>query len=294
MFKATPLNETIHIDSLYTLHCFDYTKDFTFIGERHNFWELVYVDSGEVGLMSENTGYHLKQGEAFFHKPNEYHNIWADRKFACVIVITFGAESNAMKFFEGKIIQVNESQKQHISEILKEGLQAFAEPLDILDQKRLILSPDAPFGCEQLIKTHLEQLIIEMIRTNTTLKKDSRISESAKRHNEDLIVEKIVEILLENLTSRVTLDEISQQIGFSKSYVKTLFKRSTGMSVMQMYTKMKIDRAKKLISEQRYFMTEISEMLGFNSVHYFSRTFKKITGMSPSSYSQSVRKKALL
>ena len=61
-----------------------------------------------------------------------------------------------------------------------------------------------------------------------------------------------------------------------------------------MLTKLKIDKAKQLISEDIYTVTEISEILGYSTIHYFSRHFKRITGMSPSQYAKSVKTKALL
>jgi YesN/AraC family two-component response regulator len=52
---------------------------------------------------------------------------------------------------------------------------------------------------------------------------------------------------------------------------------------------MKIDRAKEMIREKKYNFSEISERLSFSSIHYFSRRFKLITGMTPSEYAASVK-----
>ena len=58
---------------------------------------------------------------------------------------------------------------------------------------------------------------------------------------------------------------------------------------MQHFQRMKIDRAKLLIREKRLNFSEISEKLHFSSIHYFSRRFKAISGMTPSEYAQSVK-----
>ena len=58
---------------------------------------------------------------------------------------------------------------------------------------------------------------------------------------------------------------------------------------MRFYNNCKIDRAKQLIREGEHNFTEISEMLAYNSVQYFSRQFKEITGMTPSQYEVSVK-----
>ena len=52
---------------------------------------------------------------------------------------------------------------------------------------------------------------------------------------------------------------------------------------------MKIDRAKKLLSQQKYSVSEIADILGFGSVYYFSRQFKLHTDMSPTEYINSIK-----
>ena len=98
-------------------------------------------------------------------------------------------------------------------------------------------------------------------------------------------------ILLEKLdnASKVNLDDISYRIGFSKSYIKTQFKLATGFSIIKYFINLKIDKAKKLLSQQKYQICEIADMLGFSSVYYFSRQFKLCTDMSPSEYLNSIK-----
>ena len=71
---------------------------------------------------------------------------------------------------------------------------------------------------------------------------------------------------------------------FSKSYLKKLFKNATGYSIMDYYTHLKIERAKILIKSGEMSVSEIAELLGYSSIHYFSRVFKKKTGLSPTEY----------
>ena len=55
------------------------------------------------------------------------------------------------------------------------------------------------------------------------------------------------------------------------------------------FSRMKMDAARRLIREGQLNITEISSRLGFSSVHYFSRRFKKLTGMTPTEYARSVK-----
>ena len=58
---------------------------------------------------------------------------------------------------------------------------------------------------------------------------------------------------------------------------------------MQYCQRLKIDAAKRLIRQKRMNFTEIAESLGYSSIHYFSRHFKKQTGMTPTQYADSVK-----
>ena len=146
-----------------------------------------------------------------------------------------------------------------------------------------------PFASEQIIKNSIELLFISLIRN----------VENKSQHNEvmnltissDKIVDNIREILSDKLdcSEHIDLNEISFRIGFSKSYIKSQFKKKTGISIIQYYIDMKVDKAKKLLSQQKYTVSEISDMLGFGSIYYFSRQFKLQTGMSPTEYIKSIK-----
>jgi len=259
-----------------------------FSGEKHDFWEFAYINKGEVGVMADNAGYTLKEGEIIFHRPNEYHNIWANGVYANVIIVTFICNDKAMSFFNRKIMRLHNLQKNLLSLILKEGHETFSDPFDLLYQTKLIKKDNPPFGSEQLIKTYLEQFLISLIRFDMSV--DKKTSSFAKDVNEDRIVEAVVRFLENNIKRQLSLDEVCKDICFSKSYIKHLFSEKKKMGIMQYFFALKIKEAKRLISEGILNFTQISETLGFSSVHYFSRFFKSKTGMSPRQYSNIAKK----
>lgn len=70
----------------------------------------------------------------------------------------------------------------------------------------------------------------------------------------------------------------------SYSYFITLFKAVSNMTPIQYVTKMKIDYSKELLITEKYSITQIAEMCGFDNVYYFSNVFKKHIGVSPTAY----------
>ena len=97
-YVKTLLKNELTIKRIVTLHYFEYTRDYIFDGESHDFWEFLVVDKGEVEVMAGSNGYRLKQGEIIFHKPKEFHNVWANGKVAPnLIVIAFECNSEAIR-----------------------------------------------------------------------------------------------------------------------------------------------------------------------------------------------------
>ena len=130
-YEFTVLRQVIRIERIVTVHYFEYAKNYVFEGERHNFWELLYVDRGEVEVMADEVGYRLKRGEMIFHKPNEFHNVFANGVVAPnLVVIAFACTSPAMEYFKEKVILAGEDERELLARVVGEARDAFSSPLD--------------------------------------------------------------------------------------------------------------------------------------------------------------------
>ena len=96
-------------------------------------------------------------------------------------------------------------------------------------------------------------------------------------------------MLNENVRSRITLEFIADTLGYSQTHVKALFKKRTGTSIIKYFNGLKVQEAKKLISENEHSFSDIASMLGYDSVQYFCTQFKAYTNMTPSEYLKSVK-----
>ncbi|SFQ12946.1 AraC-like ligand binding domain-containing protein [Caldicoprobacter faecalis] len=293
-YPKIPLDSVIEINEIVSLFYFEYAKDFVFQGESHDFWEFLYVDKGQVEVMADTEGYQLQQGEMIFHKPNEFHSVWANGKIAPnLIVVSFVCNSPAMKFFENKILKAGEEEKNILANLIRERTHCFNKRLNefiTVKDKR----PDELFGAQQLIKIYLELLLITLIRNNTAIKKQERISSLTRRRAEDDLVNRMICFMKQNIEKNLTVDDFCREFSLSRTRIKSLFKDRMQTGIIQYFRRMKIERAKELIREENYNFSEIAERLGFSSVHYFSHVFKKITDMTPSEYAVSVKSKAEL
>ena len=287
-YIKTQLNCPINISGIYTVHYFKYGRNFRFSGEKHDFWEMVFIDSGNAKILAGDKTLELKQGEAYFHKPNEIHNISTDDEFANSAIISFECKSRALKSLSGKIHVLNEFEKSMLNKIIQEAKISYDIKLNDIYLNEIKHKKNQPFGANQVIKNCIELLIISIIRNSEAKPIDDKISINVTT---DRIVDGVINILNDTLSSskNINLDDLSFKLGFSKSYLKSQFKKKTGYSIIQYFIDMKIEKAKKLLSQGKYSVSEIADILGFSSVYYFSRQFKLNTDMSPTEYANSIK-----
>lgn len=291
-YVPTPIQREITVDAIVTVHYLEHAKDYVFEGEKHDFWEFLYVDKGKVEIMADATGYALSQGQLVFHKPNEFHNLFADGTIAPnVVIVSFVSHSPAMEFFNGKILYATQKQQDLLARIIKEARLAFSCPLGDPATEQMERSPQAPFGSEQLIALYLEMLLIDIARGDHAPEQRPKSSSSIKWRSDNDLVARVTRHMEEHVCDALSFTDICRFSAQSATNLKTIFKSVTGKGVMEYYRALKIEQAKIMLREGRGNITQIADRLGYTSVHYFSRHFKQATGMTPREYTLSVQAK---
>ena len=296
VYEKSELKTVVKINALYTVHYFKYGKNFSVQPEKHDFWEMVYVDSGEVGIIADEKQYTLKQGEAFFHRPNEVHTIFTEDSFGNSAIISFDCKNKAINSLADKIFTFGEFEKSLLSKIITETSRCFSDKLNEIYLTRMTRREDSSPISEQYIKNCVELLVLLLLKRSEVPAEAEKpvIAENIGNTHSDKIVADIIKLLSDHVYSSIDLETVANQLFFSKTYIKTVFKKNMGISIIQYYISLKIEESKKLISQNKYSYTEIAEMLNINSVHYFSRLFKAHTQMTPSEYARSIKADNLL
>ena len=102
-YQKQKLEVIINITKIVTVHYFELSKNFNYPPEKHNFWELHYTDKGTALTYIKDKEFLLEQGNIFFHKPNEMHQLKTNgQNSANVCVISFVCNSAIMDFFNEK------------------------------------------------------------------------------------------------------------------------------------------------------------------------------------------------
>ncbi|CAH0120200.1 putative response regulatory protein [Paenibacillus sp. CECT 9249] len=79
----------------------------------------------------------------------------------------------------------------------------------------------------------------------------------------------------------ITVEELAEQLHISTNYLRSIFRKVTGETFNQYVTRVRIEKAKDLLMEGKYYIYEIAELVGYKNVTYFSTLFKKYTGVTP-------------
>lgn len=236
---------------------------------RHN--ELFLITGGKGYITLKNKCYSAKEGMLFYFKPGLEHSIETDDKYPLNFLSVHFSYVHVI-FEDNKWDLKIESKplKLHSMQYLTD-YYLILENFKKLVQTWFIKLPNYEF----IAKAQLQELIFEIYKN---------VKRQTGNYSTTLKVETIIKYMHENINSTIKLDDISNLTALSNTYVSKIFKEVTGYSIIKFFNKMKIDKAKEIISLGDKRVNEVSQILGFKDEFYFSRLFKKIEGISPKDF----------
>ncbi|MEK9196754.1 helix-turn-helix transcriptional regulator [Ureibacillus sp. FSL E2-3493] len=142
----------------------------------------------------------------------------------------------------------------------------------------------------QLMKNYIKPTNISQITCKQLFLKivEAILLSSIKKNDNGSLMDQAVRLLHDQYVEPITIQEIASQLGIERRRFAYLFERHTGLSPIQYLTEIRIRRAKVLL-QSGYSVAEVAEKVGYVDHFYFSRVFKKQTGMSPSKFKNSIR-----
>lgn len=288
-YELKPFKKVLNITRIANIHYFEFTKEFHTFDDVHPFRELVYVDSGAVNVRSDGYNGILKKNQLIVHKENERHALSCDLDNAPnVIIIGFECTSHELDAFSSNIEILSEEQQRLLTDVIREGRSVFLPPYDIPNLADMKKRSDYPFGADQMIKNKLEAFFIELVRNRMAVnqKIDGRACDP-----------KIMEInkyITENFREKINLAELCFLYGINKTTLCYDFKEAFGETVINYVNILRIKESKKLLREGSYNLTQIASMVGFSSIHYFSRIFKQFENKSPTEYLKTIKARLMI
>ena len=242
---------------------------------HHNAAEIVFCIENFYQVTVGNTVYDMNPDDILFIPPETLHSIRGDKGIRLIFLIDLTPLHDFIDFnvIETVIIRpLLLSEKNHPA-LYEKVRHHLSDITDIYFKSQSMW--------ELLIFSRLTQMYADIGRYNFS----RRISQPEDRHAQ-IYYEKFASLLKyadSHLNEDLSLDWAADYTGFSKYHFLRLFKEYTGMTYYDHISHKRIQAAQKLLSSNES-VTNIAVRTGFNNLTSFSRSFKKLTGMSPSQY----------
>ncbi len=291
MLTPVSIQPIFRVTELYTLYYFQHKSGYFFPGESHDFWEIIYVDRGRASGINGSQPYTLEKGQMIFHHPNTFHNFRtgapSDEAEDCdIIVISFDGSLEMLEQFRDSIFTLSMQERGLFRHILDEAKGVYGKPLG----KNLIYSkadPEEPEhvpGGRQLIGILLEQLLVSLYRKQRDCPSQIQTLPLQSMGEDYKTVRQIILYLQANIYNNISFLDLVNHFNISQTRLKTMFRQTTGYSVMQYYRKCVVARIEYHLQQKDRNFTELAELFHFSSIHYFSKFYKRETGHTLGEY----------
>lgn len=262
------IENLLQIDSLFTWFKNKYSADYKFGGEVHDFWETVCVVSGRAGVTAGKEVHELNAGQMIVHAPNEFHSIWAADGEYEVLVCTFKAS----------VFPHTSGIYSLYPDELKELVDIYTAAKDVFTFDGIGVSGirDGKSAQATALVKRLESALIRMIDADK-VSKPSYVGGNAQSYI------KIVTEMENNLGSALNAEQIAELCNISVSSLEKIVRKYANAGAMELYNIMRVKRAGELLQAGNS-VKDVAYTLGFANPYYFSASFKKHTGVSPSQW----------
>lgn len=295
-YISIKLKQELFINAIISIHYFEYTPEFRYPGESHNFWEFIYCDKGQLCISAGDTEHILDRGQGYLHPPYQYHNVRADGgRSANSVVISFESDTKELYDISDKILSTDSYTASCLFSVLREARDSFENEQGKIYDKMLIRKNGLHrFGAEQMIQNYTELMLIDLIRSCDSARSTQDVPQAEPLHESkrDRILVQALEFMRENIGNKIVFSDIAAAVSVSSTTLKNMFTRAYNHGAMEHLTRMRLDLAKELLRDGALSCTDIASVCGFCSIHHFSYAFKKYESMSPTEYARSI--KALL
>lgn len=288
-FELKRIEREFELVGFHSLYYYQFDKNFSHVPEKHDFWEMIYIDAGTIDAITDGLGETITQGQVLFNKPNELHAHISNGKVPNnMLVISFTSHSLAMSFFDHKLFTLDKTQKMLLTLFMNEAKIALGEICGEYENKNPIDFTNAPFGSVQLLECYFIEFLIALKRSNDEAVRIVTRTESTLGLARSAISGLIADYLRAHVYENVTLKDLCQKFYMGKTQLCTIFSTYMEKGPIEYFLDLKIDEAKRLLRDEKLSVSKVSDLLCYSSIHAFSRAFKNAVGVSPSDYRRDI------
>jgi len=247
----------------------DYAKDWGVRRHAHEYFQMYYCIAGQGVMLLGDQNITLKKDGCLIIRPEQEHELYPIKSGQFRTIDT--------KFYV---------HDKRIEEALLRAPQLITieDPRfrELQQTMRNEWVTGAPFARE-MAEALFEQSILLFLRNNSQPLARPPFSRILRERTEKLtgLEKTIAEYLSVHFLEDLTLDGLAKEFRYSKNYLCKVFKKASGFTINEYINYLRINKAYDLVCCTNHRFTEISAQCGFSSIHYFSRIFHHIVGMTP-------------
>ncbi|OCT14006.1 hypothetical protein A8709_00250 [Paenibacillus pectinilyticus] len=253
--------------------------------------QFIYISKGRGTGNIQGRTYAAKKGDLFYYGPTITHSFKADRSQPF--------ELYGLHFGLNESIDYSNSpfssypQPSYFNAEQSENLLVIGEgTVDTLNIGDLIPAGDSGVGevIHQITLSYIKDSPMSAVMNRSLLISLFGLLHNHSQHLTDShphltkVLNQIRTKLIEHATATYVRQWLSDWSDYNEDYLARSFQTQFGISPHHFHQVQKIEKAKELLTQTKLSITEIAELLHFDTVHYFSRVFKSRTGYTPTSY----------
>ena len=251
------------------------TPGYQFKGEKHDFFELTYVDTGVLQTEVDGVAYTVGEKELIIYGPGQFHSQSTGNQSVSYVTVMFSMENISPDLPEdwysiltNRVFPYNKKVYNLIKALVQES------------------TTGAPYT-DSLMHCLLTETVIRLLQGVYTAPSAHPSSVVRQNYQEEQF-DRILAYIESKIYEPLTVADVCQQFSLSRSTLQLLFKNTVNQSPKKYISDLKLERSCQMLRENKYTISEISLKLGYSSIHYFSNAFNQKYHISPSEYAKRI------
>lgn len=243
----------------------------------HAFFELVYVMHGSAVHRLGSDAARLSEGDYFIIDMGSFHCYQENDAFEIVNCLFLP------EYVDRALINCPSLSALLSNKIMRFGVPIDTRPADRIyhDQdgsiRRLVEALEREFekkqvGCMEMVRCYLTEILVHAARLA------DKGETTRERHP---AVAAMAEYLYEHYAQPLSLELLSERIGYTPQYLSSLFRKESGMSPSAYLQRLRVENACLLLSERRLSISQIAQEVGYGDLKHFNAVFRRYKNMSP-------------
>lgn len=262
-------------------------KDWSYDSHRHVMFEFVYVISGGMEELVNQSPYTLRSEDAILIKPGIYHHTPPITEDTDLLIFHFEVEDKRIHELLQMIHYPVIHTKNHlapetdIANFIKEFIHKYGDFLKKTEEQETIKNPDSMYSA--IILLEIQSCILHLISliSNYFYHKIDRMESTSIHPSHINLAHEAAYLIETQAKDNLQISELANKLNVDRSYLSRCFKNVYGMPPHVYLTNVRIRKAKNLLVDTQWSIEKIARELDFSSSAHFSKTFLKAVGQTP-------------